>query len=171
MDYSPGLGGRAGRSDQVLTNFTDAYFVSISSDWQRAYERVIVWCLATGGLAMGLTLLALSPAGRDGADIVGALALAVGLFAMADLLLGRGRSVPYLVLITILVGGVAPVVDDTLAMALNAVVVAVLTTGALLIKRVRGFWAFTALALVAMTIRPALNLVGWESSVALNAPP
>lgn len=149
---------------------TDAYVVSLSGDWQKAYERVIVWCVATGGLALGLALVAVSPSGLDSADVIGGLALVVGLVALGDLLLGRGRPIPYLTVVTLLVGAMAPLVDDTLAMALNALVVTVLATGALLIQRVRGFWVFTALALVVMTVRPALTFAGWEPALSLQVP-
>ncbi|HJQ96459.1 MAG TPA: HAMP domain-containing sensor histidine kinase [Acidimicrobiia bacterium] len=139
--------------------------------WRLAYERVIVWNVTFGGLGMGLAVIALSPAGLDAGDVVGWLALGVGAAAGCSLCLGQVRPVPFLVAITALVGAVAPIVDVGLAMALNMIVVSVLATGALLVRSVRRFWLLAAVASLAMTVRPMLEVLGWESSLALNPSP
>jgi len=139
--------------------------------WHLAYERVIVWNVTVGGLAMGLAILALSPSGLDASDVVGWLALGIGTASGCALYLQQVRPVPFLVAITALVGAVAPIVDFGLAMALNAIIVSVLATGALLVGSVGRFWALAALALLAMAIRPLLGIYGWENTLALSLPP
>lgn len=145
--------------------------MSVSNEWQQAYERVVVWCVAVGGLALGLTLLAISPAGLDAGDVVGSLAVGVGVLGSASLLLGHRRPLGHLIAVVVLVGAVSPVVDPALAIALDVLVVAVLATGAFLIRRVEGFWGFVALALVAISIHPVLSLMGWQNSMVLSVPP
>jgi signal transduction histidine kinase len=120
---------------------------------------------------MGMALLALSPPRMDASDVVGWLALAVGATAGCALYLGHVQPVPFLIAITVLVGAVAPIVEEGLAMALNMIVVSVLATGALLVGSVGRFWALAALSLVVMTVRPGLEMLGWHSTLALSLPP
>lgn len=145
--------------------------VAFHSPWHLAYERLIVWNVAVGGLAMGVALLVVSPAGIDASDVVGWLALGVGTASACALVLGRGRPLPFLIAIMGLAGAMAPIVDVSLAMALNTIVVSVLATGALMIKSLTRFWAFAALALAAMAGRLVLALLGIQTVVVPSLSP
>lgn len=163
--------GRIVESLRFFAFRADEGNVAFRSPWHLAYERLIVWNVAIGGLAMGVALLAVSPAGFDASDIVGWLALGVGTASGCALVLGRGRPVPFLITIMVLVGAVAPIVDVSLAMALNTIVVSVLATGALLVRSLPRFWAFVALALAAMAARLVLAFLGVQTVLAVSLPP
>lgn len=142
-----------------------------ASRWRPTYERVIAWNVTLGGLLMGVAVLTVSPPGMDASDVVGWLSLAVGATSGAALLSGHVRPVPFLVAITVLVGAVAPIVDAAVAMALSAIVVSVLATGALLVPSLPRFWSLASLAVLAVATRPVLAVIGWESPLARSLPP
>ena len=126
------------------------------SIWRFAYERTLIFVTSLGGFLMGLGLLAVSPAGFDGIDIVAWGALGVGIAAASGLILNKTTPVPFLILLAVLVGAASVFVDSTTAMALAGILVSVLATGSLLINRRRGLLFFAVLTVMAVVIRPAL---------------
>lgn len=131
------------------------------TSWTDAYERRLLSLTGLGGVAVGLGILLVSPPGFDGSNLLVLLALGVGIWALATLLLDKTDPIPVLVVIVILVGVTGPFVDLATAMALSSVVVGVVATGALLIQRLEGAVALIALGLIAVAIRPVLDTFGY----------
>ena len=128
--------------------------------WQVEFERQLLGLIAIGGVVIGLGIILLSPTGAEGTDFRAIVALAIGIGAATNLLLNRTDPVPVLVLIVLLVGGAAPFVDLPMAMALGAVLVGVVATGAIVIERTEGAVALIGLGLAALVLRPTLELLG-----------
>lgn len=128
--------------------------------WQQVYERALVDLTAIGGFSIGFGALLLSPPGLDGTDLVGWMALITGIAAVLALIQGWTRPLPFLIAVVFEVALAAPFVDLALAMALSMIMVGILATGAILLKRPLAFWGLFALTAAALGMRPLLDVLG-----------